>query len=341
MNHKYYLIMKLRPKKFNLLLVFGILLFYSSCSKDRDNLSSGIDIGGIILNPATKDTIVYALVDDIQIPIYLSIPQNCNNTDYPAIVLLHGSDGMWKNHDFKNGIMSRQNNEWREIFDANCIVGAYVDSYSTRGVTARTGDLRIPPENFKISAQFVRPKDANAALELLRKIKFSNGNPLVRSKDIGLLGFSDGATALAATLYDAKSTPINWEWTQKSDGIEYDSSDGVLAPQSVPLNGGFSGGVFYYGGTVGYSYWGNNPCSDNAIFDNIYEPYAPMLFQIPLNDELTENTLCTVELLQSKGHSVKLNLYDADHSFDHTDDTHSPLGRASTIDWFKNILKIN
>lgn len=336
--------MKLCPKKskkLNLLLVFGVLIFYSSCSKDKDNLPTGTEDGEIILSPTTKDIIVYALVDNIQIPIYLSIPQNCNNTDYPAIVLLHGSNGMWKDYDVKSGIMSRQNNEWREIFDANCIVGAYVDSYSARGVTARTGDLRIPPDNFKISAQFVRPKDANAALELLRKLKFNTGNSVVRAQDIGLLGFSDGATALAGTLYNSNSTPTDWEWTQKSDGLEYNSLDGVLTPQALPSNGGFSGGVFYYGGTVGYGYWGDNPCSDDAITDNIYEPYTPILFQIPLNDDLTENTLCTVELLQSKGHSIELNLYNANHSFDHTDDVQGPLARTSTINWFKNILNMN
>lgn len=131
---------------------------------------------------------------------------------------MHGSDGMWTNHDSSKGIMSGQFNEWRKLFDENCIVGAFVDSYSGRGVTTRTGKWTTAPDNFKISSQFIRPRDANAALAMLKNLTFTDGSPVVRPKDIGLLGFSDGASAVAATLYNTDTTPKGWVWTQSFDG---------------------------------------------------------------------------------------------------------------------------
>nr|WP_288932499.1 hypothetical protein [uncultured Allomuricauda sp.] len=326
--------------KINLLLLI-VFICCLSCSEDDDAFRSITEIPEVVLKESTVDTIIYALVENEKIPIYLSIPQECNNENYPAIVVMHGSDGMWTNHDPETGKMSGQNSEWREIFDNNCIIGAFVDSYSGRGVSTRTGKWTTAPDNFKISSQFIRPKDAYAALEVLKKLKFSDDTNVVRSKDVGLLGFSDGASAVASTLYDTDSTPINWEWTQDFDGKEYNSSSGVLPPISKP-NSGFAGGVFYYGGSSGYNYWGAYPCGDYALEGNIYRPYAPMLYQIPENGYLSENTLCLVELLKDKGAPVELNIYEGvGHGFDFDDNYQSSVARMNALKWFKNTLNIN
>lgn len=331
--------MKTTPKsflKFNLLLaIIGICC--SSCSQD-DGVLSALESPEVVLNPSSMDTIVYAVVDNHQIPIYLSIPEGCDNDNYPAVVVMHGSDGMWVNHDIASGKMSGQNNQWRELFNANCIVGAYVDSYSGRGVSTRTGKWATAPDNFKISSQFVRPKDAYAALEVLKKLKFSDGTNVVRAKDVGLLGFSDGASAVASTLYDTDNTPAGWEWTQTFDGKEYGTSSGVLAPQPKSENG-FAGGVFYYGGSSGYNYWGASPCGDNALEGNIFIPYAPMLYQIPSEGYLTENSLCLVDLLQQKGLPVELKLYEGvGHGFDFGDNNQSAIARTNALQWFYKVL---
>ncbi len=334
--------MKLCPKTSRTLyriLVLGITLYCSSCGPDDNSSLSVAEGDAVQISPTTTDTIVYVVVENTKVPIYLSIPKDCGNTSFPAVVLLHGSGGMWKNDDIDGGIMSSQNREWREIFDNNCIVGAYVDSYTPVGATTKSGKWDTPPETFALSTQFIRPRHAIAALTLLRNLQFSDGTKIVRSKDIAALGFSDGAGAVAATLYDSNSTPSNWDWTQKFDDIEYTISTGVKAPPKIPADGGYAGGVFYYGGSFGHGYWGGNPCGSDAIEDNIYEVYAPVLYQIPADGYLTENTLCMVDLLMDKGNPVELNLYEnVGHGFDTDGLEQSSNARTSTINWLKKIL---
>ena len=323
-------------------IVFWFLIVFSSCHKNDDTFFLNTDNDEIFIPLKTTDTILYALVDNIKIPIYLSIPKICNNESYPAVVVLHGSDGMWKNNNFQEGIMSGQSNEWRKLFDQNCIVGAFVDSYSTRGCTERTGKWITAPDNFKISSQFIRNRDANEALSLLRRLRFNNGTRVVRSTDIGLLGFSDGASAVAATLYDSKSTPSNWKWSQKFDGKEYSISSGVKSPPEIPEAGGFACGVFYYGGSLGNDYWGGTPCGDNGSSNFIYRNYAPILYQIPNEGYLTENILCAYNLLKAKGAAVELKMYyGVSHGFDFDHLEQSYQARENTIKWFKDILNID
>ena len=325
--------------KLNLFLSVSSL-FFISCSEDEGESTPFANAPEVIMAPSTLDTIIYVQIQQDKIPIYLSIPEGCGNENYPAVVVMHGSGGMWSNDDPSTGKMSSQNRDWREIFDNNCIVGAFVDSYSGRNVKERTGKWKDAPDNFRISSQFVRPKDANMALEVLRNLKLDNGKPIVRPNDIALLGFSDGASALAATLYDTSSTPEDWEWTQSFDGKKYDASSGVQAPQTKPENG-FAGGVFYYGGSTGYGYWGTGPCKEDAITENIYKPYAPILYQIPSKGYLTENTLCMVDLLEKKGVPLKLHIYEGvGHGFDTEGKNQSEMARQNTINWLKTILHI-
>lgn len=324
--------------KLNLLLVLSVC--FISCSEDNDGLPSVTDAPEIIMAQSTLDTIIYVQIQQDKIPIYLSVPEGCGNENYPAVVVMHGSGGMWSNDDPTTGKMSSQNRDWREIFDNNCIIGAFVDSYSGRNVKERSGKWTDAPDNFRISSQFVRPRDANMALEILKNLKLDNGKPLVRPNDIALLGFSDGASALAATLYDTDSTPADWEWTQSFDGNKYDASSGVQPPQPKPESG-FAGGVFYYGGSSGYGYWGPGPCNENAFVENIYRPYAPILYQIPSKGYLTENTLCMVDLLEEKGVLVKHHIYEGvGHGFDTEGKEQSEMARKNAINWLKTLLHI-
>ncbi len=327
-----------------LLILFFLVLFYSSCGDGNDDGLFGLTQkqSEISISSGTTDTILYAIVDNTRIPVYLSFPEGCDIQNYPAVVVMHGSDGMWKNHDPESKAMSGQNNEWRKIFDDNCIIGAFVDSYSTRGVTTRIGKWTTAPDNFKISSQFVRPRDANATLSLLRGLTFGDGRSIVRPKDIGILGFSDGATTVASTLYDSNATPSDWVWKQKFDGKEYNTSSGVKAPPKIPTDGGFAGGVFYYGGSGGFDYWGSHACGTNGLEGNVYVSYAPILYQLPANGYLTENSLCLVDLLKKKSNNVELNVYaNVGHGFDFDDNVQSIIARKNTINWFKKILNMN
>lgn len=316
---------------FKFLLLISLLL--TSCSDDtKDDLNLPQDERVVATN--ISDTIIRVSVDGHQVPIYLSIPQGCYGEMMPAVVVMHGSDGMWTSRDPSSETMSGQFTQWQSILNENCIVGAFVDSYTCRGVITRSGKWRELPDNFRISAQFQRPKDANAALSLLQNLKYDNGNSVVILDDIGLLGFSDGASSVAATMLDMDRIPKNFDWTQSQNGKEYGISDGVLSPQEKPEIG-FSGAVFYYGGSVGYNYFGKHPCGPEASEGNVFYPYAPMLYQIPSDDPLTENTLCLLELLEAKGAPIETHYYEnVSHGFDFDGLPVSDLARKRTIDWF-------
>ncbi len=312
----------------------------NSCSTDGidqpENQQNEIAVSG-----KTKDTIIRISVGDDKVPVYISLPENCNSEPLPAVVVLHGSDGMWTNDDPGSGEMTGQFREWQEILSANCIVGAFVDSYSGRGVANRTGKWRELPFNFRISAQFIRPLDANATLNLLQNMNYSNGQSVVKAEDVALLGFSDGASATAATLIDTSRIPTDFKWTQSQDGVEYDSADGVLPPPTKPEIG-FSGGVFYYGGSVGYNYWGRHPCSNEAIEENVFYPYAPMLYHIPSDDALTENTLCLTNMLSAKQAPVNIFEYEGvPHGFDNDGLPESSIARTRTIRWLNELWDNN
>lgn len=327
----------MNDKRITFFLMLGFVFLISSCVSD-DRFSSTTNIEARTISNKTRDTIFYVEVEGSMVPIYVSIPNSCANETYPAMVVLHGSDGMWKNNKPESGVLLRQFEEWRELLGTNCFVSAFVDSYSPRGCEERSGKWKIPPDNFKISSQFVRSKDANAAFSLLSNLKFSNKQKVVNKENIGLLGFSDGGTALAATLFDEKAIPSDWEWRQKFDGKEYDVTNGVKAPAERPVNEGFSVGVIYYGGSGGNDYWGGSPCGDNYFYKN----YAPILYQIPSEGYLTDNTLCAVEYLKSVGSEVELNIYQgADHGFDDDGTSHSEKARTNTIEWLKKEFSKN
>ena len=336
--------MKQNPKtskKLNLLAFFGILIFFSSCSNDRDVFPLVTEVGEVEITASTTDTIVTIVVNNMKVPVYLSIPEGCNHESHPAVVVMHGSYGLWYQNNPDSKVMSGQFTEWQNILAQNCIVGAFVDSYTWRGVTTRTEKWRDLPDNIRISAQFIRPRDANAALTLLQNLKYEDGSAVVQKEDIALLGFSDGATAIASTLIDLDKVPKDFEWTQSEDGNEYDASDGILPPQPKP-EVGFAGGVFYYGGSVGFNYWGKHPCGSEAMEGNVFYPYAPMLYQIPANDVLSENTLCLIDILKEKGAPVQMEYYEgASHGFDYDDIPESDLARQRTINWLKDLLNMN
>lgn len=301
-------------------------------------LKPKVQSNSIILPFGTTDTILYVESKGVQVPVYVSIPAVLNNFNLPAMVLLHGSGGMWKDDSSSLGIMSEQNREWRELFDSNRIVGAYVDSYEPRGCIERDGVWKDAPLAFQISSQFVRPFDAYAALDLLRKLAWPNGKKIIRSEDVGLIGFSDGATALAATLYDTDATPIGHQWTQEYDGVEYTQADGIGIPAARNKTvGGFACGVFYYGGSLGNSYWGGSPCSSPE--DYFYRNYTPILYHLPTEDPLTTNTLCAYDVLELAGKPVfKYTYINTEHGFDGADEgdpgyDESNLARERTIDW--------
>ena len=76
---------------------------------------------------STSDTILYVSVNDDIVPVYVTIPQGCDQSTYPAVVVLHGSGGMWKDDDREAEVMASQNRDWKEIINDNFNIGAFCD----------------------------------------------------------------------------------------------------------------------------------------------------------------------------------------------------------------------
>ncbi|MEM9646975.1 MAG: dienelactone hydrolase family protein [Bacteroidota bacterium] len=312
-----------------------VLAFLISCNKDDDQGFTITD--PIAISTKTSDTIIHIPVGNSRVPIYLAIPPNPSSA-MKAVMVLHGSGGLWKDNDPEKGVLGSQFEDWKELINQNGMVAVFPDSYSPRGCEERTGKWKVPPDRWLISSQWVRPQDAFNALTMLRNLQFKDSNAVIHPQKVGLLGFSDGGTALAATQFDHDAIPEEWDWTQKFGGKTYGISDGVLPPPPPPKEGGFNRSIFYYGGAFGNGFWGGNPCSDDAAKEYIYNTNKPMLCILGEEDSLTENALCMVSQLQEKGSPVQLEVYqNVGHGFDTDELPQSADARKETINFLKKM----
>lgn len=320
------------------LLIIIYLTLLISCSEDDPNPNDSI-----IISKSVNDTIIYAKsIDNSIIPIFFSFPRNLSYP-LPATVVMHGSGGNWQDVDTnKDGIadeikeweLSNQNTQWKQVFDSKNIVSAFPDSYSSRGTIENEGEWKNPPLQFKISATFVRNYDAYLTLELLRKMVWEDGTPVVKTNKVAIIGFSHGATAVQSTLFDTKNVYENWEWSQSFNGIEYKNE--ILAPAPIPSAGGFIAGVMYYPGSFHNSYYGN-PCKETSIF----KTYSDFMIHLPSKDDLTDNSLCMLETVKNnQGGTATMYYYEnVDHGFDGDDSEASFLAMKRTLDFLLNKLE--
>ncbi|MCL6274645.1 dienelactone hydrolase family protein [Muricauda sp. 2012CJ35-5] len=316
------------------------LVFLSFCSKGDD--LSGLNTN-VILTGKSTDTIVEVLVEGDKVPMFISIPdlsRTDNQLPLPAVVVLHGSGGLWKDDDPDLGELSRQFEEWQAILNNNGYAAIFPDSYSGRGTDERKGEWKEPPKVFKISSEFVRPKDAHMANKVLTGLKDDSGNSIVDKSKIALLGFSHGGNSVAATLFDDSLAPDDWSWTQSFSGKEYGESSGVKTPVNKTEDVNFAAGIIFYGGSMGNGYWGKNPCDEDAPKENIYANKTPTLYQVPEDGYLTENTLCMIALLQEKGYPIESKIYsNVGHGFDDDGLKQSEEARANTLKFLNDKLK--
>jgi predicted dienelactone hydrolase len=138
----------------------------------------------------------------------------------PAVVVVHGSGGLWSSTDSTNTKMASQFKGWIDSFRVHKIAALFVDSYTPRGV--KTFHDVAPPENLPIAAEFVRPRDAYTGLDYLRTL------PNIIANKIALLGYSHGGTTVLSTMVDANAVAKATPWSVVSNNITY--TDGVLAP---------------------------------------------------------------------------------------------------------------
>jgi len=272
----------------------------------------------------------------------LFIPSS--STTVPAVIVQHGSGGLWSSTDASNTQLASQFNIWIDSFRVNKIAALFIDSYTARGV--KNFPNMAPPENIFLAAEFIRPRDAYAGLSYLRTLN------RIKSNKIALLGFSHGGTSVLSTMVDAQAVSKT-TWSLISGGVTY--TDGVLPPAQRPAEGGFVAAVSYYPGAAMFSYYGRPGTPSNGK----YIPYAPILIHAagkdPLYTTLYTNSDNNTSISAYDGLMLKaqqstlsapmtMHIYnDADHSFDGVTGTSEDakanlLAKKRTLDFLKNYL---
>lgn len=295
-----------------LVFAFISLTIFSGISACIDTSTAPSDTGETVqVNTSLSiQKISFKTVNNEIIDAILALPESIDAA-LPAVVVMHGSGGLWKNDDPAQG-MSNQFLEWADILTDKQIIGLFIDSYAPRGIASFSGVH--PPENAVAAAEFIRPHDAYAGLSWLRTLHSTENMKLVQDTQIGLLGFSHGGTAVIATLADVE-TMDKETWNQQYNGNSYPCPK----PAQKPSTGGFSFGVAYYPGAFMYGYFGN-PTNNTGIYVN----YAPVTIIAAGQDPLytsghTEALVNRAEIngAGTNNNSINLIVYEnAEHSFD-------------------------
>jgi dienelactone hydrolase len=326
----------------SLLFFLLVVALMPSCNND-DNSGNG----PILIEPDASAVVleVKSKADNKMIPVYIAFPAD-RSEPLKGVVLLHGSGGPWDTEDTDGdtiadkcnvGIPSKQNEAWRDLLLDNGMVSAFPDSYSPRGTCENQGAYKDPPKRFLISGTFIRNRDAYAALELLRRLVWKDTKePVMDPDNIALVGFSDGATSVISTVYDTEATPTGWKWEQSIDDITYTQQ--IKPPAEKPEAGGYKAAVCYYAGSYHHGYYGDI-CDAG---EGIYRTYCDVLFHLPMDDSLTENTECLMATMaQNGGGKATAQYYDnTDHAFDGDEEPASTQARALTIDFIKEKLGV-
>lgn len=172
---------------------------------------------------------------------------------YPAVLVLHGSGGLWSSDRITNGLAS-QFEAWAGFLADQGYLGLFIDSYNPRGISAGFANRRPHHDpgvdDSVCSPNYERPKDVVAGLAYLAL------QPEVDPERIGLLGFSHGAqTGLNAILDPSVDlTPYTVRYINASNqtvDLEVDSPIRIPDPLPFPRVC-----VFYYPGCSHYGYHG-------------------------------------------------------------------------------------
>lgn len=310
-----------------------------SCCKDHDPTKTNEIINPILIDDYTSSIMLEVIneSDGQTIPVYLALPLE-RSTPLKTVLVLHGSGGPWDDDDLDGdgiaetcnvGTPSRQTREWRDLLLEHGFAAVFADSYSPRNTCENEGVYKNPPFKFEISGTFIRNRDAFAILDLLKRLIWQESKlPVIDHDRIALVGFSDGGTAAESTLFDSSTIPSSWQWKQSFSGVTYTTE--ILPPPSLPESPRFVAGVIYYPGSYHNGYYGNI-CDDKGI----YKSYCDVLFHLPEDDPLTDNTKCLVETMLANGGGVP-TVFDypgLGHGFDDDDISESDLARSRSLEF--------
>lgn len=195
---------------------------------------------------------------------------------HPAVVVLHGSGGLWHNDNVMGGVMSGHFEDWAQTFLDEGYVSLFIDSFTPRGLVEFAG--KRPAEDPGLddalcSPAYERTKDAYAGLAFLQSGFMISK---VDGARIGLMGFSHGGSTALATVVSPTVTPNEWTVNYEKINAPTDYHWPVDPPQLPPLGFeelGFKAVVTYYPGAGFFGYFG--PLED--FLPDLYMPYTPSL----------------------------------------------------------------
>ncbi len=321
-----------------------ILIFFLGCNKSSTSTST--NNSGTPTTPiSTSEVLEFVNITNPSggspLRSVLFIPAAASTV--PAIVVMHGSGGLWSNTDVNK--MASQFNSWIDSFRLYKIAALFIDSYTARNVI--TFHDVAPPDNIFLAAEFVRPRDAYEGLNYLRTLN------RIKPNKIALMGFSHGGTTVLSTMVDAAAIAKTTAWSLINNNVTY--TIGVLSPAAKPTAGGFVAAVSFYPGAAMFSYYGRPGTPSNGKYIN----YAPLIIHAAANDPLytttytnsDNNTLINAydglilkaQLNASSTTITKYVYVGAAHSFDGVtnsgaDADASKLARTRSLDFLKLYL---
>lgn len=234
------------------------------------------------------------------------------NGPFPAVVIMHGSGGLWSNNNVNSGVMTTHFEEWGTRLQMNGYVALFIDSYTPRGVVEF--HERRPAQDPAIddaacSNRHVRPQDAYSALEWLQDQSYIIDNR------VALMGFSQGGESTLVSVTDETIPQMQNDWTVRRLNWD-DTVTNIVAdaPYTVPDGQGFKTAVAYYPGCGFYNYFGQS----SVAAANRYMPSCPTFVLHGTEDGLYSKNLYP-EVLRDKSmmHAVQLN--QADTTYPWTD----------------------
>jgi len=213
---------------------------------------------------------------------YLLEPVGVNGPE-PAIVLMHGRSGAYSkgaDGDYSAHTLRRRDIGWARFWRDRGYAVLLVDSFGPRGYPEGFSAGTHGERPASVDEVTVRPFDAYGALAFLRR------RPEVAGDRVGLMGWSNGASATLASV----------------------AVDGVASAGRSPGRGGFRAAAAFYPG-----------CGLNDAFAGGYRPYAPVKLFIGTADEEVSPEACRKLAARNArlGGGVEITVYpDATHDFD-------------------------
>ena len=342
-----------RPSVFRALLLLLFLSFFTTnafaslaptldCSVDPDDCL--VEFWGHV--PHTWDDGNPQTDDRIRLRGRLVSP--AGNGPFPAVIVLHGSGGMWHEtpeEDGPIGDMYSQFDDWATLLTQNGYVALILDSFSARAAghppvlpdNPSGFKQLLPPEDADVAPVYERSRDAFDGLTFLRTL------PEVDGDRIGLLGFSHGGGGVAGALVDGPAArAVIQPFTVSSSASPNPGPHVVPDPADPPGGSGFDCGVAYYPGALFFSYFGSS-----AADQGFYRPTVP--FRMIYGDQDSLWTGGHPTALQAKavwngagpltGNELSLSTYaGAGHSFDNSGTQEATDARNETLTFFAGCL---